>query len=113
MTKTSLDVTTEALRSIGVTAVDESAEATDHARALSHLEAIYATLDETEGMALAWTIETVPDTLFLPLSMMVAGSVCLGYQKPEYSVMYDAGLRKVRAAEFGNEPAFTAPGVYF
>jgi hypothetical protein len=103
MTKTSLDVTTEALRTINVLAVDESASAADHARAKSHLEAIYAELDETDGAAMDWTIETVPDRLFLHLARAVAGSVSTAYEKAEYSGLYDSGMKGIRRGEFDNE----------
>jgi len=76
MPKTALDTTTEALRLIGVTAVDESADADDHARARQHLEAVFAELSETHGLALNWTVETVPDRLWPFMAAAVAGSIC-------------------------------------
>ena len=104
MTKTSLDVSREALRMIGVLAVDEDASADEHARAKENLEAIYAELDETYGLAPDWTIETVPDRLWKPLAMMVAGEICTGYGKPDYVALRSAGLARVMRDEFGGQP---------
>lgn len=103
MAKTSLETTTEALRLIGVTAVDESPVAADHARAKQHLEAVFAELDDRIGIAAEWTIETIPDRLWPFMASAVAGSVCTAYGMPQYTGLRDYGIRMVCADEFGNE----------
>jgi len=113
MTKTALDVTTESLRLIGVTAVDESASADDHARAKNHLEAIYAELDETHGLALEWTVETVPDRLWQHMAAAVAGSICTAYGKEEFLPLRREGIAGVMRDEFGGEPDRPTSAVFY
>lgn len=109
MTKTALDTTTEALRLIGVVAVDETAAAADHARAKAHLDAFFAELSDTHGLALDWTVETIPDRLWPFMAAAVAGAVCTAYGKPEYAGLRITGLRGIMADEFRNEmPTRTA-----
>ena len=99
MAKTSIDVATEALRHIGVCGVEDTPEAGDMARAKAHLTDIFATLSDTQALAPDWTIETVPSGVFLPLSIMLAGSICAGYSKPEFIAEYKRGLGLVRDYE--------------
>mgnify|MGYP007022344965 CR=1 FL=1 len=113
MTKTSQEVINEALRMIEVVAVDEAATADEHARAKSHLEGIFAELDETYGLAPEWTIETVPDRLFLPLSSAVAGSVCTSYGKAEYAPLRPQGIGAIMRDELGNAPRVATEATYF
>jgi len=113
MTKTARDVTTEALRTLGVLAVDEEASADDHARASSHLSAIYAELDETHGLALEWTTETVPDRLWLPVSTAVAGSVAAAYGMPEKAGYRQAGIAAIMRDELGGEPERATEAQFF
>lgn len=113
MPKTSREVVTEALRKIKVIGVTETAEAEEYARGLAHLEALYAEMDETDGMALEWTIETIPDRLFLHVADMVGGSIASAYNKTEFMGLKARGKAKVREAEFGNEIASPSKGVYF
>lgn len=103
MAKTSLETTTEALRMIGVVAVDESPTAAEHERAKQHLEAVFAELDDRIGIAAEWTIETIPDRLWPFMAAAVGGSVCTAYGKPELTGMRQYGISGVCADEFGNE----------
>lgn len=113
MTKTSLDVTSEALQMIGILAVDEAASAEDHARTKEHLEAIYAELDETYGVAPEWTIETVPVRLWKPLAMMVAGDICTAYGREQYTGLRPAGMSRFMRAEFNGEVRRPTQAQYF
>lgn len=113
MTKTSQDVTTEALRMLGVLALDEAANADDHARCKTHFEAIYAELDDTDLAALEWTIETVPDRMFLHAARAVAGSVCTAYGLAQLSGLYDAGMRGLKRGEFDRELREPTRAVFF
>lgn len=113
MTKTALEVTAEALQMIGVLAQDEEPSAEDHARAKAHLEAIFAELDETFGIAPEWTIETVPDKLWLPVSKAVAGSICTGYSKPEFTGLRAVGMAGIMRAEFGGQPRRATEAQFF
>lgn len=103
MTKTSLDVTTEALRMLGILSMDEAPEADDHARAKSHLEAIYAEIDESLGAAPEWTIETVPARLFLFVAQAVAGSIASGYELEQLAGLRRAGMAGIMRDEFGGK----------
>lgn len=113
MTKTSQDVTNEALRMIKVLAVDEAATADDHARAKSHLEAIFEEIDEAYGLAPEWTIETVPDRLWPALSMMVAGDICTAYNRSEFVGLRQAGMARLMRDEMGGEPERATEAQYF
>jgi hypothetical protein len=113
MTKTAQEVTTQALQNINVVGVGDTPSSEDAQKALDHLEAIFDTLDVTEGMALDWTIETVPNRLFLPLADMVSGSIALSYEKPQFTPLYGRGLKGIRRAEFGNEPVDTVRSEFF
>jgi hypothetical protein len=103
MTRTALDVTTEALRMIEVTALDEDPSGADHERARAHLDAIYAELGETYGLAPEWTVDAVPDRLWLHMASAVAGSICTGYAKPQYVPLRAQGVRGVLRDEMGGE----------
>ena len=83
MAKTSNDVCAEALRLIGVVAEDEAMTADAQARAYAHMVDIFATLNNTEGLAFEWTVETVPDGAFLPFARAIAGSVASSYGASE------------------------------
>lgn len=113
MTKTSLETTTEALRMIGVVAVDESPEGPDHVRAKSHLEAVFAEIDDRIGVAPEWTIETIPDRLWPFMSAAVAGSVCTAYGKPQYAGWRAEGIAGVCSDEFGNETPVRTQAEFF
>ena len=110
MTKTATETVTEALRMLGVVAIDEAATADDRTRCKDHLDSIYSTLTDTEALALDWTVETVPDGVFLALARAVAGSVASTYGRAqraqEAAVMidprkslYEIGMDGVRAYE--------------
>lgn len=79
MPKTSTEVCTEALTLIGVVATDESATSYDYARAKDHMDAIFAHLSDVKDLALPYTVETVPDEVFLPFAYAIAGSVAGSY----------------------------------
>ena len=113
MTKTSLEVTSEALRTLGVLAEDEAASADQYQRAKAHLDGIFATLDETYSLAPEWTVETVPDRLFLPLSQMVAGSLATGYALDQYVPLYRVGLAGVMRDERTGQPRRPTEAAYY
>lgn len=96
MTKTSLDIATRALRVISVCAVDETPTAADKTLAVNALQGIMDELVDSHGATIAWTIETVPDALFLPLSDLVAADVASVYQMPGPS--RSRALIRVRAS---------------
>lgn len=110
MSKTSTEVCSEALRILGVVAVDEAATAEDVARTKEHMADIYATLDDTEVLALDWTIETVPDGAFLSFARAIAGSVASTYNRTQRAAeaaalinprksLYEIGIDGVKAYE--------------
>lgn len=113
MTKTSLEVTTEALRMIGVVAEDEAASADQYQRAKGHLDGIFAMLDETYSLAPEWTVETVPDRLYLPLAQLVAGSLATSYALDQYAPLYRVGLAGVMRDERTGQPDRPTEAEYF
>ena len=115
MTKTALEVATEALRQIKVVGMSENASPEDYSRTKAHLDDLFETLSTTHELALTWTVETVPNGAFLPLARMLAGSIAGAYGQTEFLGLYRVGLRDIRAFELGkmktdNQPI---PAVYF
>ena len=96
MPKTSNEVCTEALRLIGVVAEDEPMTGDQFSRAQSHMTDIFATLNNTKGLAFTWTIETVPDGAFLPFARAIGGSVCTTYSKPEFVGWRKQGMDELK-----------------
>ncbi len=95
---------------IGVVSVDEPATSEDLRRAKAHLDDIYASLDDTDDLAVTWTVETVPDGAFLSLARAVAGSVASSYGRSQRAAqaatdikpgfpLYQIGVDGVRAYE--------------
>jgi len=99
MTKTALQVQTEALRHIGVADIEDTPDAADISRAAQHLEGCYDVLSDVDELAMDWTTAAVPDAVWLGLSIMLAGSLSSAYSKPEYIGEYQRGRAKVRAYE--------------
>lgn len=99
-TKTSLEVTTEALRTIKVCPVHRAPKAEDHVRAKAKLESLLEQLSTTYGIAQEWTIETIPDGAFEGLADWLAGSICLAYNRPEYRGLLTTGRSSVLAHEY-------------
>ena len=115
MTKTALQVQTEALRHIGVADIEDTPDAADISRAATHLEGCYDFLSEVDELAMDWTTAAVPDAVWIGLSVMLAGSLASGYSKPEYIGEYQRGRGMVRDYEMmlnkvDNKPV---PAVYF
>lgn len=95
---------------IGVVAEDEAATAEQGVRAKAHMDDIFAHLDETEDLALTWTVETVPDGVFLSFARAVAGSVASTYGRSRAAAeaaatinprktLYEIGVDGIRAYE--------------
>lgn len=110
MPKTSSEVCTEALRIIGVVAGDEPAQSEDLTRAKSYLDSIFAELNETKDIGMAWSVETVPDAVYLPLSRAVGGALASSYGRTQRAMeaaadikpghtLYEVGLDGVREYE--------------
>ena len=97
---TSLDITTEALRTIKVCPVHRAPKAEDHARAKEKLESLLEQLSTTYGIAQEWTIETVPSGAFEGMADWLAGSICLAYARPEYRALLTTGRASVLAYEY-------------
>jgi hypothetical protein len=80
MTKTSQDVCTHALRLIGVCGVGDDPSADDKAIALDAMQGGLDELADQHGITVAWTVETVPDELFLPFATFVAAEIAPVYR---------------------------------
>lgn len=115
MTKTAVEVATEALRHIGVADIEDTPDGADISRAQAHLTSLHELLSDTEELAPTWATATVPEALFIPLSVMLAGTICGGYSKPEYIPEYKRGLGMVRAYELAQSrvDGRPVPAAYF
>lgn len=82
MTKTSLDVTTRALRMLGITGIGETPQAEEHADAKEVLQSLIEELQDEQGLAISWSAETVPDSLLNPMARLVASEIAPAYGKP-------------------------------
>ena len=102
MTKTSLNVIERAHRHIGVLSVDETATADMQAYGLESLNAAFDELQSVHGTGFTWDIDTVPDAVFEPLSVLLAATIA-----PHYAlaapVPRASALMRVRAFAFPND----------
>lgn len=79
MTRTSLDVASQALRRIGVLAVGDTPTADDKETAVIAMQGALDELTGSHGVTVAWTIETVPDNVFMAFSDLIAAEVASVY----------------------------------
>lgn len=74
------------------------------------MDDIYAHLDDVEDLAVTWTVETVPDGLFLAMARAVGGSIASAFGRSQRAVeaaaminprktLYEIGMDAVRAYE--------------
>jgi hypothetical protein len=89
MSKTKREVIHEALRHMGVIDHGDAAPADEYERCSKHYDTILDQLDELHEVAISFTADAVPEWAFTPLALMVAGSVCTGFE-------YQRGLRDFR-----------------
>ena len=82
MTKTRSDIIEMAHRRIQVLSADEAVTADMEAFAGGVLDALFAELVSTDGMAFTWTLDTTPDAAFLPLSYLLAVEIGPHYNMP-------------------------------
>lgn len=113
MAKTSVEIAAEALREIGVVSQYETPGPEQIVRAQSHLTAMLEELDAIHGLAIQWTIETVPETHFRGISKALAGSLANGYSKSEFSGLYEEGVGIIRDIEFAASDNSTVPATYY
>lgn len=110
MSKTATEVCEEGLRIIGVLALDEPATSEDVTRCKRHMSDIFAHLDDTEDLAMTWTVETVPDGAFLSFARAVGGSVASSYGRSQRAAeaaaminprktLYEVGVDGIRQYE--------------
>jgi|DEB0MinimDraft_4_1074332.scaffolds.fasta_scaffold00223_7 hypothetical protein len=102
--KTRLDVITEALRKIEVTAVHEEPDADHYKRCVTVLESLYDEHKEINGGGVDWDLDTIPDELLDPFACWLAGTVSTGFSKPQYVGLATWGHRRVRARDFKAVP---------
>lgn len=97
MAKTKRDVIEEALRHIGVANQHHAPDAADYARAEKHFDSQFDGLDEVHEIGVSWTENNVPEWAFIPMSLVVAGSVCTGFDLPQYRGEEAKGMTRLRA----------------
>lgn len=102
MTKTSLDIVTEALQWAGPLDATETPTAGQHARGKVILQGLVDELTSVQGATIAWTIETVPDGLFLPMSRLLAHDLAPRYGGERLEARANA-IGRVRAVLFPND----------
>lgn len=104
MTKTTLDVATQALRVVGVTAVDETPDASDFAFAKATLQGIRDELVTGHGATISWTLDAddIPDALFLPLAELLATDLAIAYARP-MNMPRSRALTRVRTILFPDD----------
>lgn len=97
MSKTKTDVVQMALRRLGVVASDTAASADDADFAGDTLDALFAEIQNTQGITITWTLDATPDNAFLPLSYLLAVEVAPHFmvQAPESRA---TAMGRVRAA---------------
>lgn len=115
MTKTALDVCTEAARMMNLIVEGETLPAETFTRANSHLDDIMHTVNNRYALGFEWTTAAVPVGAFLPLARAVAGSISSGYGMDQYGHLYRAGiegLREFAKADLRHDNTVT-PASYF
>lgn len=85
MAKTRLDVINMSLRRLQVLASDTDASADDAAFTGDTLDAMFAEIQNTQGITITWALDATPDNAFLPLSYLLAVEVAPHFtvQPPE------------------------------
>lgn len=96
MAKTSRDVATRALRLIGARGINETIAGEDYLYALEAMTNALAELQDQHSIPATWTVETVPDDVFLAFSSMTAAAISSAYglQGPRRT----AAIGRIRAA---------------
>lgn len=97
MAKTRADVVLMALRHLGVVASDTAASADDAAFTGDTLDALFAEIQNTQGITITWTLDATPDTAFLPLSYLLAAEVAPHFMVPA-PTRRAAAMGRLRAA---------------
>lgn len=101
MPKTRQDVISKALRQLGVLGQGEVASAEDYAQANETLDALFAETNAAQGFFWPWTLDTVSDAAFLPLSYLLASEIAPGYELPGPS--RSAAIARLRALQFPDD----------
>jgi len=97
MAKTNRNVIERALKMLGVTPMHQSPEGEDYEVAKAHLDHVLEALDTEHRVGTNIVSDNVPDWALIPLAKMVAGSSALEFQRPQYEILYNRGLRSIRA----------------
>lgn len=96
MSKTKLEVITEALRQVGVIGQHEAADADTYARASAVYDSEFAKLDDVHEIGVSFTSNAVSDWAFVPMRDVIAGAICEGFSRPGFRSLYNRGLRDLR-----------------
>jgi hypothetical protein len=97
MAKTNRNVIERALKMIGVTPMHQSPEGEDYETAKAHLDHVLEALDTEHQIGVDIVSDNIPDWALIPLAKMVGGSSCLEFQRPQYEILYNRGLRSIRS----------------
>lgn len=80
MTKTRLEVIQMAHRRLGVLSADEEPTDDQSVFAGDVLDALFEEVNTVQDLGLAWTLDSVPDAAFLPLSYLLAADIAPHYE---------------------------------
>jgi len=97
MAKTNRAVVDRALKLLGVTPMHQGAEGEDYEIGKVHLDHVLEALDTEHRVGVDIASDNIPDWAFIPLAKMVAGSASLEFQRPQFEILYNRGLRSIRA----------------
>jgi len=103
MPKNAVDVVAMAHRRIRILSVDEAPSADQTEFGTDILDALFAELKQTDGMAFTWTLDAVPDGAFLPLSFLLATEIAPHYERP--SERRSQAMGRLRAYAFPDDRA--------
>ena len=80
MAKTRSDCVAMAHRRLGLLSVSRNVTADQIAFGGVVLDAVFEEVKELQGLAFAWTTDTVPDAVFLPLSYLLSVEIAPHYE---------------------------------
>jgi hypothetical protein len=103
MPHTKLDLITRGLRNLGVVGVGDAPQAEDYAEADTVATAMFAQLvADPHLIGVTWTLETIPEGVFLPLAHMLSAELSATYTKPA-AMSYSQAYLKFMAAVKPND----------
>lgn len=98
MPKTSAEVCRLALEEIKVVGIDQDMPAAYYARAYERLEALFAEMLGPRGLVIDWTLEAVPESVYMPLSVALGAYCARMFGKPVDEASKEGAVSRLYAA---------------